>query len=111
VIFHITPTITEHSIHSIEVIIRKNAQARDQKTFIKLDRQFYRSLASLTNNRYITDALENLWDLCEWVATVVYRLKGRPYEAMQEHKTIVETLKMHDTQGAVAAMEEHLRIT
>jgi DNA-binding GntR family transcriptional regulator len=111
VLFHITPTVTEQSIHAIEAIIRKTANARDQKTFIKLDRQFHRSLASLTNNRYITDALENLWDLCEWVATVVYHLKGRPHEAVQEHKAITEKLKTHDTEGAVAAMEEHLRIT
>jgi DNA-binding FadR family transcriptional regulator len=103
--------VTEQSIHDIEAIVIKTANARDQKTFIKLDRQFHRSLASLTNNRYITDALENIWDLCEWVATVVYRLKGRPYEAVQEHKAIAEKLKMHDTEGAIAAMEEHLRIT
>jgi DNA-binding GntR family transcriptional regulator len=111
VVFHITPMVTEQSVRDIEAIVLKTANARDQKTFIKLDRQFHRSLASLTNNRYIADALENIWDLCEWVATVVYRLKGRPYEAVQEHKSITEKLKMHDTEGAIAAMEEHLRIT
>lgn len=111
VLLHITPTVPEQSIHDIDAINRKAAKTRDRKAFIKLDRQFHRSLASLTNNRYITDALENLWDLCEWVATVVFLLKGRPHEAVQEHKAITEKLKKHDTEGAVAAMEEHLRIT
>jgi DNA-binding GntR family transcriptional regulator len=111
VVLHITPTITEQSIEAIEAINSKTAKTRDQKAFIKLDRQFHRSLAVLTDNRYIADALENLWDLCEWVATVVYHLKGRPYEAVQEHQIITEKLKKHDTEGAVEAMEEHLRIT
>jgi DNA-binding GntR family transcriptional regulator len=111
VVLHITPMVTDQSIHAIEAINSKAAKTSDQKAFIKLDRQFHRSLASFTDNRYITDALENLWDLCEWVATVVYHLKGRPHEAVQEHKAITEKLKTHDTEGAVAAMEEHLRIT
>jgi len=111
VILHITLTATEQSIHDIEAINLKAAKTRDQKAFIKLERQFHRSLAFLTNNRYITDALENIWDLCEWVATVVYLLKGRPHEAVQEHKAITEMLKRHDSAGAAAAMEEHLRIT
>ena len=111
VVLHITPTLSEQSIRAIEEINRKTARTRSQKAFVKLDRQFHRSLASLTGNRYITDALENLWDLCEWVATVVYRLKDRPHEAVQEHRAITERLKTHETEGAVAAMEKHLRIT
>jgi DNA-binding GntR family transcriptional regulator len=111
VLLHITPTVTEQSIQAIEAINTRAAKTRDQKSFIKLDRQFHRSLSSYTGNRYINDSLENLWDLCEWVATVVYHLKGRPHEAVQEHKAITEKLKAHDTKGAVAAMEEHLRIT
>jgi DNA-binding GntR family transcriptional regulator len=111
VVLHITPTATEQSIHDIEEINGKTAKTRDRKAFIKLDRQFHRALASLTNNRYIIDALENIWDLCEWVATVVYLVKGRPMEAVQEHKAITEMLKRHDSTGTVAAMEEHLRIT
>jgi DNA-binding GntR family transcriptional regulator len=42
---------------------------------------------------------------------VVYRLKDRPHEAVQEHRAITERLKTHETEGAVAAMEKHLQIT
>jgi DNA-binding GntR family transcriptional regulator len=111
VVLDITPTVSEQSIHAIEAINHEAAATRDQQVFIKLDRQFHRSLSSHTDNRYITDSLENLWDLCEWVATVVYQLKGRPFEAVQEHKAITEKIKAHDAEGAVAAMEQHLQIT
>ncbi|MBW2310663.1 MAG: GntR family transcriptional regulator [Deltaproteobacteria bacterium] len=111
VVLHITPTVTEQSIHDLEKINSRTEKTRDRKAFIKLDRQFHRSLASLTINRYIIDALENIWDLCEWVATVVYHVKGRPMEAVKEHKAITEMLKRHDSAGTAAAMEEHLRIT
>jgi DNA-binding GntR family transcriptional regulator len=94
VVLHITPKVSEQSIRAIEEINHKTARTRNQKAFVKLDRQFHRSLASLTGNRYITDALENLWDLCEWVATVVYRLKDRPHEAVQEHRAITERLRL-----------------
>jgi DNA-binding GntR family transcriptional regulator len=111
VMLHIASTISDKSIRKIEAILDKAAKAHDRKSFIRLDREFHRYLASLTQNRYIMGALENIWDLFEWVATVVYLLKGRPHEAVQEHKAITEKLKTHDTEGAVAAMEEHLRIT
>lgn len=111
VMLHIASSIPDKYIRKIEAIHDKAAKAHDRKSFIRLDREFHRYLASLTQNRYIMGALENICDLCEWVATVVYLVKGRPMEAVQEHKSITEMLKRHDSTGAAAAMEEHLRIT
>ena len=111
VILNVALSVTGSAIADIESINSKAAKAKDRKSFLKCDRDFHRYLASLTQNRYITDALENIWDLCDWVAAVVYLLKGRPQEAVQEHASLIEKLKKGDPEGAAAAMEEHLRIT
>lgn len=111
VIFHVTPQMTDRSIKSIESLNAQAAMTPDRIHFLKFDRGLHRYLASLTQNQYIITALENIWDLCDWVGGEIFHLKNRPEEAVREHVAVAEMLKKRDAQGAAEAMTEHLRIT
>ena len=111
VIFHVTPEMADRSIEAIESLNAQAAATRDRIRFLKFDRGFHRYLTSLTQNQYIITALENIWDLCDWVGGEIFHLKNRPEEAVREHVAVAEMLKKRDAQGAAEAMTEHLRIT
>ena len=111
VIFDVTPGLTDESIKEIESLNAQAARTRDRIRFLKFDRGFHRYLTSLTQNQYIIKALENIWDLCDWVGGEIFHLKNRPEEAVREHVAVAEMLKKGDTEGAAEAMKEHLRIT
>jgi DNA-binding GntR family transcriptional regulator len=111
VICHITPQLTDESIQKIDIINRKAADSIDRLGFQKYDRAFHRYLSSLTDNQFIIDALENIWDLCSWIGAQNLSIKDRGNEAVKEHKSIAKMLKKRDLAGALNAMKEHLRIT
>jgi len=111
VIFHVTPELTDKSIKEIESLNAQAATTRDRIRFLKFDRGFHRYLTALTQNQYIITALENIWDLCDWVGGEIFHLKNRPGEAVREHVAVTRMLKKRDVEGAAEAMKEHLRIT
>lgn len=111
VIFRVTPDLTDKSIKEIESLNAQAAATRDRIRFLKFDRGFHLYLASLTQNRYLITALENIKDLCDWVGGEIFHLKNRPEDAIGEHIAVIEMLKKRDVEGAAEAMEEHLRIT
>ena len=111
VIYRIIPRLTDESIRKIESINRKAADAQDRLGFQKYDREFHRYISSLTENQFIIDALENIWDLCSWIGAQNLNIKDRWHEAVIEHKSIAKMLKKRDLAGALDAMKKHLRIT
>ena len=111
VILHVTPELTEDDIKAIESLNNQAAKTRNPFRFLKYDRGFHLQLASLTGNRFLADALENIKDLCDWVGAEVFSLNGRPAEAIKEHHAVVEMLKKGDAPGAAEAMAAHLLTT
>lgn len=111
VIRTITPNLTDQDLEPIDQALAEMKQVRDPALFQKFDRSFHRHLASLTRNPYIINALNNIWDLCDWVgASVLYR-QGRYTAAVEEHIQIAKHLHGRDVRKAVQAMEAHLTST
>jgi len=111
VIYHITPRLTDASIRKIEIINSKAAAARDRLSFQKYDRAFHHFISSLTENQFIIDALENIWDLCSWIGAQNLNIKDRWNEAVKEHENIAKMLKERNLAGSLDAMKKHLRVT
>ncbi len=109
VIIHITEKLTDESIREIEAINAQAARATDPIRFQKFDRKFHRYLISLSENQYIIRALENVWDLCDWVGTEIFRHKYSIKEALSEHMDIAAVLKTRNVDTAVMAMKRHLK--
>ena len=111
VIYHITPCLTDESVRKIEIINGKASNSEDRLGFQKYDRAFHHYMSSLTENHFIIDALENIWDLCSWIGAQNLSIKDRWREAVKEHEQIAKMLKKRDLPGALDAMKKHLYIT
>ena len=84
---------------------------RDPVEFQKHDRAFHRYLASLGDNTFIISALNNVWDLSDWIGASILRKKGGYNQTANEHFAVYEFLAAGDATQAVAAMERHLNST
>jgi DNA-binding GntR family transcriptional regulator len=111
VIMDIVPKLTDESLDTIESYLEQIAKTSDPNKLGDLDRAFHSYLAFLTDNRYIIDALSNIWDLCAWIAVSMLIGDSRNHKPMiQEHLTIGKWLKKRDADKAAKAIDEHLRI-
>ena len=111
VVVKIVPDITDESIDHLKSILDNIASTDDPTQLGNLDQDFHSYLASLTENLYIIEALDNLWELCAWIAVRAMTKDTRNHEPMlQEHATIWEGLKARDTQLTIQAMDQHLRM-
>lgn len=108
VILKITPRLTAESIQDLEKIIENIKQTVDPIGFQKHDRAFHRYLASLSNNTYIINTLNTVWDLSDWVGASILRKRGGFDQAANEHRAIYEFLTVGKAEKAAAAMERHL---
>ena len=111
VVVKIVPDITDESIDHIKSILDKIASTDDPTQLGNLDQDFHSYLASLTENLYIIEALDNLWELCAWIAVRALKNDTRNHEPMlQEHINIWEGLKARNNKQAIQAMDQHLQM-
>ena len=89
----------------------KATQADDHLEYIKWDREFHIYLVSLTNNSYLTAALENVRDLIDWMGVRAMYRPDRLMEVDQEHGAVLEMLEKGDAKNAARLMAEHIRET
>ena len=111
IIKQVAEMIDEYQLIEIEKILRLDhlaAEKRNIKSFVKINRDFHRYLASLTNNLYFTDSIEKILELIEWAAMNVQHRDRRPPDAVIEHNEIFMALKGKNPDKAYAAMEAHL---
>jgi DNA-binding GntR family transcriptional regulator len=114
IVRHITPLLTLNQMEEIERIHRKESEAigrDDRRGYLRIDREFHLYLASLSRNRYMVTALENIRDLVDWMGSKALLRKERMMEVQDEHALIIERLRERDTEGAASMMERHIQIT
>ena len=111
VVLKITPRLTTEAIRELDSIVQQIEQTRDPIDFQKHDRAFHRYLASLSNNTYIINALNTVWDLSDWVgANILYNWGGFSRVA-GEHLAVYEFMIAGEAEKAAVAMERHLNGT
>jgi DNA-binding GntR family transcriptional regulator len=113
VVRRIAAEMTPETMRRIDEIRRKeleSAERRDQTQLMRVDREFHHFLSTLTRNEYVVTALENVLDLIDWMGAWTLILRERVPETLKEHGRIMETLKKKDGDGALAAMEDHMKV-
>jgi GntR family transcriptional repressor for pyruvate dehydrogenase complex len=114
VIRHITSKLTEESIIKIENLLSKYTKATEAANpieSINADRELHLSLAHLTDNPFLINAIEEIRDLIDLVSIRSLEIEYRTTEAIKEHQEIIDRLKARSLEEALEKMEEHLRIT
>lgn len=86
-------------------------ESDDHVGYIRNDREYHSFMASLTNNAYLVEALENVRDLIDWMGVRAMTRPGRLPEVDLEHAAVIERLAQGDPEGAAKAMEGHVRAT
>jgi DNA-binding GntR family transcriptional regulator len=108
VIFDILPKLKDDFVCEIESLVKESSQTQDHLHLLSLDRRFHLSLASLTGNRFVISAMEDIKDLCDWIGAEILTLKDRREEAVREHTAIVDSLRERDLTKAWETMSQHL---
>jgi len=111
VIWRVTEELTDQAVEHLKGVLDRVAGTHNPVDFQKYDRRFHRYLASLTENHYLISALDNIWDLCDWVGARILAYDGGFGLAVQEHVDIYEHLRRRDAQGAAEALVRHLKST
>lgn len=86
-------------------------ESDDHVGYIKNDREYHSYLTSLAGNSYLQEALENVRDLIDWMGVRAMTRPGRLPEVDIEHALVIEKLAQHDAEGAMEAMEAHVKAT
>ena len=81
----------------------------DMNYYLKLDFEFHRTILTLAQNPYLTDALSS-------IATKVQALRYRNYyssffvkRSLEDHTKLYDLMRNEDVEGACAFMEVHIR--
>jgi DNA-binding GntR family transcriptional regulator len=99
------------AIAEIAAGLDEAAGTHDADRFVKLDLGFHRRLTAITDNPFLIDSLETIWDMVDWVGNERFHLKDGAKHALAEHRAIFESLKSGDAENALKALEHHLRRT
>lgn len=110
---------TDEDIANIERAWRERyeqGKRGDYTAFLKYGKTFHISIAQATNNHVIVAIMENLLNATRqplWTHMRRTYYEGRPERIemmLQVHHNIVEAVRRRDTDGAIAALEEHFDI-
>ncbi len=114
VIRHITTRLTAESLAVIETIwtsYKRTVESEDPDVSIRANRNFHLSLANLTDNSYLINALEQIRDLIDLASFRSLEISSRTLEAVEEHERLIAELKIKSLNGALLQMETHIRTT
>ncbi|MGD9827223.1 MAG: GntR family transcriptional regulator [Hyphomicrobiaceae bacterium] len=71
--------------------------------------RFHRALHVAAHNRFLVKSLNALHDAMDLLRPTTYGVSGRPKEAWNEHRAVVEAIAAGDAAAAEAAARSHVR--
>jgi DNA-binding GntR family transcriptional regulator len=78
---------------------------------INADQQLHNSIAEMSANRLLIDALDRITSITWLISRFSYTNEEKPHYGLvtaQEHVHLLETMLVGDTEAAVTALDEHL---
>lgn len=108
VILHVVEKARKKDLSFLESMLSKLKDCEDVKKFMEKDIRFHRSLAQLTDNDQIVNALGGIWDLCIWNGFRALSTRYKYDGIHDEHFAILDSIKKKDPVCAQAAIEKHI---
>lgn len=104
--------ITDEDIEALEEIIELQHNSyleKDAHGFLELDAHFHNELIKISNNKLFIKNMENIRDLLfRNGARIFQRDPERIIKSLNEHKEILEAVKLRDFELSLKRMENHL---
>lgn len=82
---------------------------KDPIKVAEANRLFHHALYRTANNRYLIDALNSLSNSMALLGGTTLQYEGRPESAYEEHKDIIDNIRMGNADQADAAARHHIR--
>ena len=112
VISLITERITDEQIKELErdVWQMQNPDASDSD-FQKIDIKFHRTLAEITGNAILVELITSVRNVIAVKQSETCKIQPIQKRVIASHDRLINALKQHNTDQALACMKEHLRIS
>lgn len=98
-----------NKLHEISHIIHSAYIVKDYKKFLEADLEFHICIAECSGNQVIYSMIQTISNLMKHVSGTGMVGDVQLQEIYDEHQKIYGLILASDSQGAAAAMEEHLR--
>lgn len=86
----------------------QEAMLDDPVSFQISDREFHTTLYGACRNKLLVDVVSDFYDYALEYRRLALQRPGAIAHSVAEHRDIVEALKTHSVESAVAAMQQHL---
>lgn len=111
---HATRNITEETLVRLETNLREFEslmhETQNYKRLAELDEEFHRILFQEAKNMILVEINQRIEEALLVFRYAIMQIEGRLQNTYIPHQKILEALKNHDEEGAVAAMHDHLKI-
>ena len=91
-----------------EAVDAMNSAGRDPDAYIEADLDFHLALAEAAANPIVLSLIDSIVGLLREQRMRISRVEGGPERGQHYHRSILEAVERHDSQGARAAMQAHL---
>ncbi len=99
----------ERDLIEIETILKRMVEEKENPDdFNRLDAEFHNSLAKASHNPLMAILLDSIRELTSKMRAMIKYYPLLAETVIPDHATILECVRAHDSNGAKAAMENHL---
>ena len=110
VILEITPRLSQNDFGNLDHILKKMSETQESVAFQKHDRSFHMYLASQTDNAFVIEALDGVWDLSDWLGTIATSANKSVFKRIvKEHRAILEMLEKRNIDQSLDMLEKHIQ--
>lgn len=93
-----------------DMVEADNALVRNPSALARANRRFHKQIHLASHNRYLVQQLDLVHRTMALMATTSLAAEGRGEIAQGEHDRIVSAIEAHDSQGAEAALRDHISV-
>jgi DNA-binding GntR family transcriptional regulator len=104
-------SISDAQIKTLEELIERQEKSlaeKDIEEFCRLDEQFHDRVAREAGNKHLFDLLNKLSDVMHRYRFTILRLHSKPVVALEDHKSILASLKARDDKAVEKAVLKHI---
>ncbi|MBP1157152.1 MULTISPECIES: GntR family transcriptional regulator [unclassified Paenibacillus] len=87
-------------------LVMKDNFAKDE--YFVINRKLHHSILEMARSEKIYNLTKNQWDLNDFYLINVSLFEHDPSQTIEEHKAIIDKIKMRDSKGARSIMESHI---
>jgi DNA-binding GntR family transcriptional regulator len=88
--------------------LESHAMAKNVDGYYEANREFHRAIQDLTGNRWLTRVTDELRNVMVLARHRQLTVEGRLQESLEEHRKIIQALRVGDAEAASKAMFDHL---